>query len=54
MVLLMAVVDVDVLFVAFRTLEVDDFIVVGVLFGLLRFWMVGAMGRVFDGFVLRL
>lgn len=42
------VVDVDVLlgcFVGFRTLLIEDFIVV-VFVGLLSFWMVGAMGRV--------
>lgn len=48
MVLLM-VVDVDVLlgcFVGFRTLEIEDFIVVVLVVGLLSFWVVCAMGEV--------
>lgn len=47
-IVLLKVVDVDVLlgcFVGFRTLEIEDFIVV-VVFGLLRVWVVGAMGGV--------
>lgn len=43
-------VDVDVLFwgcfVAFRTLESEDFIVVVLFVDLLSFWVVGAMGDV--------